>query len=147
MDLAGKLQLENRLSYVRLSAGTCYYAANAYAFKKRDFLVINLPQLTVQEKRFAGFTFRPTITGEAEAVSAVRDKLTAAVERHLISDAPIGLFLSGGIDSSLLTLLAHTTLKERLHTVSIVFEDVVFSEAKYQKIIIDATAPVTVHFL
>jgi asparagine synthase (glutamine-hydrolysing) len=50
------------------------------------------------------FTFpcfeTPLLKGK-EAVEAVDEALTAAVKRHLISDVPVGAFLSGGIDSPL----------------------------------------------
>jgi asparagine synthase (glutamine-hydrolysing) len=61
------------------------------------------------------------------------------VNRHLISDAPIGLFLSGGIDSSLLTILAKQFIPENLRTISIVFENEAFSEKIFQDIIIEKT--------
>jgi asparagine synthase (glutamine-hydrolysing) len=69
----------------------------------------------------------------------VKEVVTASVERHLVSDAPIGLFLSGGIDSSLLTLLAQPLLKDTLQTLSIVFDEEAYSERKYQEIIIKKT--------
>lgn len=112
---------------------------NVVPLAKGKLLIISLPDLTVTEEIFARFTFQSTIYTLTEAVSTVKEKLTAAVDRHLISDAPVGLFLSGGIDSSLLTLLAQQTLKDNLHTISIVFEEEKFSEARFQKIIIDKT--------
>ncbi len=75
----------------------------------------------------------------ADILEAVRITLDKAVERHLISDAPIGLFLSGGIDSSLLTLLAKKYIGDNLRTLSIYFEEEKFSEKKYQDIIIRKT--------
>lgn len=42
----------------------------------------------------------PSLSGE-EAIEAVDEAITAAVKRHLISDVPVGAFLSGGIDSPL----------------------------------------------
>ncbi|MBI5739853.1 MAG: asparagine synthase (glutamine-hydrolyzing) [Nitrospirae bacterium] len=42
----------------------------------------------------------PTLRGE-EAIEAVDEAVTAAVRRHLVSDVPVGAFLSGGIDSPL----------------------------------------------
>jgi len=42
----------------------------------------------------------PSLRGE-EAIEAVDEAITAAVKRHLISDVPVGAFLSGGIDSPL----------------------------------------------
>jgi len=113
---------------------------NVVPLQKGKLLIISLPDLSATEEVFARFTFQSTINTLPEAVTQIREKLTAAVDRHLISDAPIGLFLSGGIDSSLLTLLAYKTLKNNLHTISIVFDEKEFSEAKFQKIIIDKMA-------
>lgn len=58
-----------------------------------------------------------------------------AVKEHLIADAPIGVFLSGGLDSSIITLLANKFAGENLKTVSINFNEDEFSEAKYQQIV------------
>ncbi|HNR06425.1 MAG TPA: asparagine synthase (glutamine-hydrolyzing) [Saprospiraceae bacterium] len=67
-----------------------------------------------------------------EAALRVRSTLEQAIRRHLISDAPLGIFLSGGIDSSLLTLLAKPWVKEHLHTLSVHFNESGYSEKKYQ---------------
>jgi len=88
---------------------------------------------------YNNFQFSSKITSKEEALTKLRDTLTAAVKRHLISDAPIGLFLSGGIDSSLLTILAEPILKDKLQTLSIVFDETEFSEKEYQDIIIAQT--------
>jgi asparagine synthase (glutamine-hydrolysing) len=88
---------------------------------------------------YNNFQFTHKITNREEALAKVKETLTAAVERHLISDAPIGLFLSGGIDSSLLTILAEPILKDKLQTLSIVFDETEFSEKAYQDIIIAQT--------
>jgi asparagine synthase (glutamine-hydrolysing) len=92
---------------------------------------------------YNNFHFTHQIIKNEEALNNVKEKLTAAVERHLISDAPIGLFLSGGIDSSLLTILAEPILKDKLQTLSIVFDETEFSEKLYQDIIIAQTG--TIH--
>ncbi len=74
-----------------------------------------------------------------EATANIRSVLEQAVQRHLISDAPIGLFLSGGIDSSILTLLAQPHLGSQLKTLSIYFEEEKYSEKKYQDLIVQKT--------
>jgi len=49
----------------------------------------------------------PFITDASLAREYLYSSLKAAVNRQLISDAPIGVFLSGGIDSSLISILAN----------------------------------------
>ncbi len=84
--------------------------------EKGTCLVIQLPSLSAKKHVFNRFKFSSTITDLSEAIKLVKNKLEAAVQRHLISDAPIGLFLSGGVDSSLLTLLANKYIKKNLRT-------------------------------
>jgi len=67
----------------------------------------------------------------------VRETLAKAVERHLISDAPIGVFLSGGLDSSIMALLAAGHQRSELKTLSIIFEEEKYSEKKYQDLVIE----------
>ena len=76
-------------------------------------------------------------TNQADAEKQTKLLLDQAVKRHLISDAPIGVFLSGGIDSSLLAIIAEAQTKQTINTVSINFNEPEFSEEKYQKIIAD----------
>jgi len=85
-----------------------------------------------------GFTSYAEITGNRdEAKYQVREMLSAAVQRHLISDAPIGVFLSGGLDSSIMALLAYDKQRSGLKTLSIIFEEAKYSEKKYQDLVID----------
>lgn len=106
---------------------------------KGTVMVIDLPSLKSKQHTFFNWKFTGKLKNEEEALQLMRETMEQAVDRHLVSDAPIGLFLSGGIDSSLLTLIASHTQKENLHTLSIVFNEKAFSEDRYQKLIIDQT--------
>lgn len=108
--------------------------------QKGTVLTLNTITAEVTTERFSAFQFTSQISNKKETLQKVKEVVTASVERHLISDAPIGLFLSGGIDSSLLTLLAQPLLKDTLQTLSIVFDEEAYSERKYQEIIIKKTA-------
>ena len=56
------------------------------------------------------------------AVERVRELLHSAVEHHLIADVPVGVFLSGGVDSSALVALASRRYSGRLRTYSVGFD-------------------------
>ncbi|MGN6396947.1 MAG: asparagine synthase (glutamine-hydrolyzing) [Mucilaginibacter sp.] len=66
------------------------------------------------------------------AKTRINNAFKIAVSRQLISDASIGVFLSGGIDSSLLSLVA-SELHPYLQTVSIYFNEKQYDERLYQK--------------
>jgi len=66
-----------------------------------------------------------------EILSAVDDVFTASVTNRLVSDVPVGAFLSGGIDSSLTVASAMQTLDRPLQTFSVGFDEERFNEAPY----------------
>jgi asparagine synthase (glutamine-hydrolysing) len=58
--------------------------------------------------------------------------LDLAVRQHLLSDAPLGVFLSGGLDSSVVAMFARRHAS-RLRTFSLGFDDRSFDESKYAR--------------
>ncbi len=66
------------------------------------------------------------------AVAELREKLTASVRRRMVADVPVGAFLSGGIDSSLIVALMAGAGAQQLNTFSIGF-DTGFSEHNYAR--------------
>jgi asparagine synthase (glutamine-hydrolysing) len=68
---------------------------------------------------------------EEEIVERMIFLLKQSVKRRLISDVPLGVFLSGGIDSSTITAFAQQEVPGRVKTFSISFEDPSFDESKY----------------
>lgn len=83
--------------------------------------------------------FNKKVNNFSEAASLIRSSLKKAVQRHLISDAPIGLFLSGGVDSSILTLITSEYMLENLHTLSMYFDEDKYSEKYFQDLIVQKT--------
>lgn len=64
----------------------------------------------------------PIADDEETAVHRVRALLEQAVNSHLVSDVPVGLFLSGGVDSSALAMLAGRKLGRRLTAFTVEFD-------------------------
>jgi asparagine synthase (glutamine-hydrolysing) len=75
-------------------------------------------------------------TAEARWIEEFRDKLDRAVARRLVADVPVGCFLSGGIDSSMVTALAvRHAGRERIKAFSIGFEEATFDETRYARLV------------
>jgi asparagine synthase (glutamine-hydrolysing) len=97
-----------------------------------EMMVVDLA--TGKEMRRATFWHLPAaVSGEAparaRAVEELREVVTEAVKLHLASDAPLGLFLSGGIDSSALLALASASWSGTLRTLTIGFDSPDFDES------------------
>jgi asparagine synthase (glutamine-hydrolysing) len=65
----------------------------------------------------------------------LRELLTDAVRRHLVSDVPLGAFLSGGLDSSAVVALMSRCGVEPIRTFSLGYDDPSFSELEYARIV------------
>lgn len=70
---------------------------------------------------------------EAEAAEELLHRLRSAVARRLVSDVPIGAFLSGGIDSSVTVALMAELVDRPVRTFSIGFDDPSFSELSFAR--------------
>lgn len=69
-----------------------------------------------------------------ERAGEVRARLEAAVRSHLMSDVPLGLFLSGGIDSSALAALMAPMVKEPIRTFAVGFDEPGANELAYARL-------------
>jgi len=73
------------------------------------------------------------IVDEAAALEALEAALTGAVSRQLVADVPVGTFLSGGIDSSLVTAIAQKCVAQPIRSFTIGFNEAGFNEAEFAK--------------
>lgn len=73
------------------------------------------------------------ITDYQEAKAQLKDLLRKAVRERMIADVPLGSFLSGGYDSSMITAIAQEQSKEPVKTFSIGFHEEKYNEAGYAK--------------
>jgi asparagine synthase (glutamine-hydrolysing) len=72
-----------------------------------------------------------TIRSEESYCEELYALLSATVKQHLISDVPLGVFLSGGIDSSTLVALMSKVSSQRVRTFSIGFKEQSYNELAY----------------
>jgi asparagine synthase (glutamine-hydrolysing) len=72
---------------------------------------------------------------DAELVEELRARLRDSVRAHLVADVPVGVLLSGGIDSSALTALAADESAEAVRTFSIGFEERSFDELAHARLV------------
>jgi asparagine synthase (glutamine-hydrolysing) len=70
---------------------------------------------------------------EQDAVAALKTVLADAVRSHLVSDVPLGAFLSGGLDSSVVVGLMRETSGAPVKTFSIGFDDPTFDELPHAR--------------
>ena len=110
-----------------------------FHLEKGHYLSYNHCDGTISQQSFHHYQFEEKINDQQEACEQINQLLHQSVARHLISDAPIGVFLSGGIDSSIITLLADVYQKDRLQTLSINLQETDFAERKYQQIVAQKT--------
>lgn len=73
--------------------------------------------------------------GEEEILEALREQLSDSVKSHLLSDVPVGAFLSGGIDSSSIVTYMAKHYDKAIKTFSIGFEDSSYNELEYARMI------------
>ena len=74
----------------------------------------------------------PRFTGnESEAIEKLDELLGDSVALRMIADVPLGVFLSGGVDSSLVAALMQRNASGPIHTFTMGFDDPRFDEARY----------------
>lgn len=85
----------------------------------------------------------PCALSESAMAEAVLEKLREAVRRRLVSDVPVGVFLSGGLDSSLITMLMRDEVQEPIRACTVAFTardlryDIVPDDLKYARMVRD----------
>ena len=88
----------------------------------------SVPYWSAREVAVAGRD-QPFVGSDAEAESALEAVLQEAVGQHMVSDVPVGAFLSGGIDSSVVVALMRAHTPRPVRTFSLGFRDAQFDEA------------------
>jgi len=103
-------------------------------------LLLKMDAMACRVSKYWDFVLEPfeNLPANPEATwgEELRELLRKSVQRRLMSDVPLGVFLSGGVDSSVITAFAAEAAGQaRMKTFCIGFEEASFDETKYARII------------
>jgi asparagine synthase (glutamine-hydrolysing) len=87
----------------------------------------------IATRRYWDLRFEPVDLGWEEAKRRIVELLHRSVERRLMSDVPLGVFLSGGVDSSSVLATMSRLTSQKIRTFTIGYDDPSFSELEYAR--------------
>jgi len=79
----------------------------------------------------------PTSRDRTTTPAELREELMRTVRMQLIADVPLGVFLSGGVDSSAVAVLASEVAPDAVHTFTIGFDEAAYDETRYARQVAD----------
>ena len=98
------------------------------------FLIFKNGEITTKKYWDFDYSENSEIKSEAEYIETLRDLIKDAVKVRLISEVPLGAFLSGGVDSSAVVGMMSQILETPVKTFSIGFNEDSFNELKFARI-------------
>ncbi len=102
-------------------------------------LTVNAAATTHQRHTYWQLPDQRSFSGSyANAVSKVKDTIIDAVQMRMVSDVPLGSFLSGGIDSTIITGIMAAHSPSPIKTCGIGFDNQLYNELEYSRIAADA---------
>jgi asparagine synthase (glutamine-hydrolysing) len=110
---------------------------NVRPLHKGCYLKYNAINSTHSYQSFAHFSYTRELQDKEKIIRDIENIIYNSVERHLIADAPIGVFLSGGLDSSVIARVAANVGKSTLNTFSLYFQEASYSEKKFQDLLLN----------
>ncbi len=125
----------NSFFYQKYVGGERTVFENCFKLKPSENLLFDLERKCITRRRYydlEAHIAQAAQTPLAERLQLVADTLTDAVESRLIADVPVGSFLSGGVDSSLISAIIARGRKD-FKTFSIGFTDRSYDEVKYSR--------------
>lgn len=119
---------------------------STFKLKPGYFLKLTQGQATVEPQQYWDVSFVEQETqSEQETGEALITQLRKSVNSQLMSEVPLGAFLSGGVDSSAVVAMMAEEMKEPVNTCSIAFSDPAFDESVYAQQVAERYA--TRHFV
>jgi asparagine synthase (glutamine-hydrolysing) len=128
--------VDDYLAYGYIPAPQSIYK-NVSKLSAANYLVWEAGNLHIKRYWSPSFPAEPIKIEEEEAVHQLRSLINDSIKLRLRSDVPVGAFLSGGIDSSLMVALATQQTDQTISTFSVGFSERDFDELGSAKVIAD----------
>jgi asparagine synthase (glutamine-hydrolysing) len=112
-----------------LPPATCF--RDCYEVEPGSFLEIS--ETGTRKGTYWKWSRRPDLANETDSLESLEHELRAAVREHLVSDVPVGAFLSGGIDSSLMVALMAANGATTIQTFNVKFGETEYDESIYAR--------------
>lgn len=103
---------------------------NVCILGKGSFLKYNIRSAEHFIQSYHEFEITSNIKNENYAIERIREQLGNSIKQQMISDVDIGVLFSGGLDSSIITILANQYNNKQLSSISANFNEIDFSEKK-----------------
>jgi asparagine synthase (glutamine-hydrolysing) len=136
-----KIDLDAAAAYMQygyVPTPHCIFS-DTFKLKPGNFLVLDIPSRTVQTQQYWSVYDaynRPALKIDLpDAITETERILTSAFQYRMVSDVPVGVFLSGGYDSSCVTALLQKNNTEKIKTFTIGVPDAGLNEAPFAKAI------------
>lgn len=117
------------LTYLYVPSPKTLYSG-VYKLEPAHYLEISVRNCSIAVHRYWSLRIESSDVGMPEAIECLRDKIGKAVRSQLCSDVPVGFFLSGGMDSSVVVCEAARATAD-VHTYAIGFEDAEHDETAH----------------
>ncbi|GAA4197102.1 asparagine synthase (glutamine-hydrolyzing) [Pedobacter jeongneungensis] len=103
---------------------------NVCSLGKGCFLKYHVRSAEYDVQSYHEFENTSYIRNESYAIELIREQLRDSIKQQMISDVDVGVLFSGGLDSSILTILANQHSGRKLSCISANFNEIDFSEKK-----------------
>lgn len=134
-DVKGEPDLEAIHHYLTYGYVPSPYSAFKGIKKLPPAHYLLLKDGSIQVERYWRLSYKKQGSGEEEFCQELRERLKEAVKVRLVSDVPLGAFLSGGIDSSAIVAFMSMLSSEPVKTFSIGFEEEEYNELPYARLV------------
>lgn len=109
---------------------------NAFKLNPGHSLLLRQGKQLASSREYWDVPFEPhSFLSEQEVAEELIVRLRSAVDSQLMSEVPLGAFLSGGVDSSAVVAMMGDLMKEPVNTCSISFADPAFDESDYARLV------------